>query len=79
LRFVANHACLVCGRKHSDPHHLGFHNRGRSAARSATNWRFRCVASIIAKFTASATNGSGGSGLASNPSRLLVSCGQMRA
>jgi len=24
LRFVAQQACLVCGRKHSDPHHLGF-------------------------------------------------------
>ena len=24
LRFVAKQACLVCGRKHSDPHHLGF-------------------------------------------------------
>jgi hypothetical protein len=24
LRFVAKQACLVCGRKHSDPHHLSF-------------------------------------------------------
>jgi hypothetical protein len=24
LRLVAKQACLVCGRKHSDPHHLGF-------------------------------------------------------
>ena len=24
LRFVATHACLVCGRKPSDPHHLRF-------------------------------------------------------
>jgi hypothetical protein len=24
LRFVAKQACVVCGRKHSDPHHLGF-------------------------------------------------------
>ena len=24
LRFIAKQACLVCGRKHSDPHHLGF-------------------------------------------------------
>jgi hypothetical protein len=24
LRFVAQQACLVCGRKHSDPHHLSF-------------------------------------------------------
>jgi hypothetical protein len=24
LRFVGKQACLVCGRKHSDPHHLGF-------------------------------------------------------
>jgi hypothetical protein len=24
LRFVAQHACLVCGRKPSDPHHLRF-------------------------------------------------------
>jgi hypothetical protein len=24
LRFVAKQACLICGRKHSDPHHLGF-------------------------------------------------------
>src|SRR5262249_28063995 len=24
LRFVAKQACLVCGRKHCDPHHLGF-------------------------------------------------------
>jgi hypothetical protein len=24
LRFVAKQACIVCGRKHSDPHHLGF-------------------------------------------------------
>jgi hypothetical protein len=24
LRFVAKQACLVCGRKHSDPHHLRF-------------------------------------------------------
>src|SRR5712692_6186428 len=24
LRFVAQQACLVCGRKPSDPHHLGF-------------------------------------------------------
>ncbi len=24
LRFVAKHSCLVCGRKHCEPHHLGF-------------------------------------------------------
>jgi hypothetical protein len=24
LRFVAKQACIVCGRKHSDPHHLSF-------------------------------------------------------
>jgi hypothetical protein len=24
LRFVAKQPCIVCGRKHSDPHHLGF-------------------------------------------------------
>jgi hypothetical protein len=24
LRFVATRACLVCGRKPSDPHHLRF-------------------------------------------------------
>jgi hypothetical protein len=24
LRYVAKQACLVCGRKHSDPHHLSF-------------------------------------------------------
>ncbi len=24
LRFVSKQACLICGRKHSDPHHLGF-------------------------------------------------------
>jgi len=24
LRFVAKQACLICGRKHSDPHHLSF-------------------------------------------------------
>jgi hypothetical protein len=24
LRYVAQHPCLVCGRKPSDPHHLGF-------------------------------------------------------
>jgi hypothetical protein len=24
LRFVAKQACVVCGREHSDPHHLGF-------------------------------------------------------
>ena len=24
MRFVAKQACLVCGRKQSDPHHLGF-------------------------------------------------------
>jgi hypothetical protein len=24
LRFIAKQACLVCGRKHSDSHHLGF-------------------------------------------------------
>jgi hypothetical protein len=24
LRFVAQHACLICGRKPSDPHHLRF-------------------------------------------------------
>src|SRR5262249_40411965 len=24
LRYVAQQACLVCGRKPSDPHHLGF-------------------------------------------------------
>ncbi len=24
LQFVSKQACLICGRKHSDPHHLGF-------------------------------------------------------
>ena len=24
LRFIAKQACIVCGRKHSDPHHLSF-------------------------------------------------------
>jgi hypothetical protein len=39
LRYVAQQACLVCGRKPSDPHHLGFTQPRPSAAKSAMSSR----------------------------------------
>ena len=50
LRYVAQQACLVCGRKPSDPHHLALHcSPVRSAARSAMSSRSRSVACITGR------------------------------
>src|SRR5262249_61353873 len=36
LRYVAQQACLICGRKPSDPHHLGF-TQPRALGRKASD------------------------------------------
>jgi ERF superfamily protein len=61
LRFVAKQACLICGRKPSDPHHLGSRSHVRSAARSAMSSLSRSVAGITGKRTAHAMSARGGS------------------
>ena len=49
LRYVAQQACLLCGRKPSDPHHLGLSSHARLAARPAMNSRFLSAGCITAR------------------------------
>src|SRR5262249_40272557 len=64
LRYVAQQACLVCGRKPSDPHHLRY-LQPRALGRKA----------IIAPCTAPATSRPGGRRLASIPLMLPARSG----
>ena len=60
LRSVAQKACLVCGRKPSDPHHLRFAQLAAWDKRSVTSLPYRCVEDIIANCTAQAMRWHGG-------------------
>jgi hypothetical protein len=75
LRYVAQQACLICGRKRSDPHHLRYLQPRRSAAKRVTNLPSRSAARIIARSIAPATNRPGGRRPASTPLRSPVSSG----
>jgi hypothetical protein len=78
LRLVAKQPCLVCGRKHSDPHHLRF-AQPNSAVKSATNLSCPFAVSIIGQFIGSLMSRGGGSRLASNRLRSRAGCGSARA
>ena len=72
LRYVAQQACLVCGRKPSDPHHLGF-------TQSAMSSRSHFAEGIIARCIAHATSARGGGRPALTRSRLPAGSGRKRA
>src|SRR5262249_52083091 len=73
LRYVAQQACLLCGRKPCDPTTSVLLSRARSAARSAMSSRSRSAAGIIARCTAPATSARGGGRPALTRSRLPTS------
>jgi hypothetical protein len=75
LRYVAQQACLVCGRKQSDPHHLRYLQPRALAAKRVTNSPSRSAAHITARCIAPATNRPGGRQPVSIPSRSPVSSG----
>ena len=79
LRYVAQQACLLCGRKPSDPLISGSRSPARSAVRSAMSSRSHSAAAIIARSTAPATSARGGGRPASTRSRLPASSGRRRA
>jgi hypothetical protein len=76
LRYVARQACLVCGRKQSDSHHLRYLQP--RTARPAMNSPSRSAAHIIARFIAPATSRLGGRRRASIPSKSPASSGDER-
>ena len=69
LRSVAQKACLVCGRKPSDPHHLRFAQLAAWDKRSVTSLPYRCVEDIIANCTAQAMRWHGGAARGSTQHR----------
>ena len=75
LRFVAQQACLICGRKPSDPIIYDSPNRERWAARSVTNLQCRSAAAITGRCTGSATRWAGGKPPVSILSRSLAGSG----
>jgi hypothetical protein len=77
LRYVAQQACLLCGRKPSDPHHLSFTQPRWSAMSSRS--LFLSVGGITARCIAHATSAPGGNRPASTQSRLPAGCGKRRA
>jgi hypothetical protein len=79
LRYIAQLACLVCGRKPSDRITFDMCSRARSAARPATNSLCRCAAPTTAQYIAPATSEPGGRLPVSTLSRLRASSGNRRA
>jgi hypothetical protein len=79
LRHVAQQACLVCGRKPSDPPTSDSRSPVRSAARSAMSLRSPSVEGIIVPCIAHATSARGGGRPASTRSRLPAGSGSRRA
>ena len=61
LRYVAQQACLLCGRKPSDPHHLGF-TQPRALGRKVSDElaTVLSVGGITARCIAHATSAPGG-------------------
>jgi hypothetical protein len=56
VKFVAQHPCLICGRRPADGHHLRFvQNRAMARARLVMNSLFRSVAVTIARSTDAGT------------------------
>jgi hypothetical protein len=65
VKFVAKRACLICGRRPADPHHLRFaQHRALGRKVSAMSSPSRCAAAIIARPIAPATKPHGGKKLA---------------
>ena len=60
LRFVAQQACLVCGRKPSDPHHLRFMQPRALGSKVSDEFVAPLCQSIIGRFIVPAMNGHGG-------------------
>jgi hypothetical protein len=76
LRYVAQQACLICGRKQSDPHHLRYLQPRALGRKVSMNLPSRCAAPTIGRFIASATSRRGGRRPISTLSKLLASCGR---
>jgi hypothetical protein len=68
LRFIARQACLICGRRPSDPHHLRYAQPRALGLRQAMSSRCHSAERITARCTVLATNKPGGRPSASIPS-----------
>ena len=75
LRYVAQQACLICGRKPSDPHHLRYLQPRALGRKASDEFAVPLCRSIIARSIASATSGPGGRRPASTRSRSPASSG----
>jgi hypothetical protein len=78
LRFVAQPACLVCGRNPSDPHHLRFMQPPALGRKVSDEFVALCADCITARCIPPTMSAHGGGKLASIPSRSLASCGNTR-
>ena len=75
LRYVARQACLICGRKQSDPHHLRYLQPRALGRKASDEFAVPLAARIIAQSIAPAMSRPGGRRRGSTPSRSPVSSG----
>jgi len=79
LRFVAQQACLVCGRTPSDPHHLRFMQPRALGRKVSDEFVAPLCRTITGQSTTSAMSAHGGSRPASTRPRSPASSGRRRA
>jgi hypothetical protein len=75
LRYVAQQACLICGRKQSDPHHLRYLQPRALGRKASEEFAVRSAARITAPPIAPATSRPGGRRPESSPLRSPASSG----
>src|SRR5262249_55225891 len=75
LRYVAQQACLICGRKQSDPHHLRYLQARALGRKASDEFAVPLCRRITARSIAPATSRPGGRRPASIPLRSPVSSG----
>ena len=75
LRYVARQACLICGRKQSDPHHLRYLQPRALGRKASDEFVVPLCRSHHRAVHRAGDGGSGGRRPASTPSRSPVSCG----
>jgi hypothetical protein len=79
LRYVAQQACLSCGRKPSDPHHLGFTQPRALGRKVSDEFVVPLCRGHLARCIAHATSARGGGKSESTRSRLPAGSGKRRA
>jgi ERF superfamily len=79
LRYVAQQACLVCGRKPSDPHHLGFTQPRALSRKVSDEFAVPLCRGHHRAVHRSRDDAHGGDRRASTRSRLLAGSGKKRA